>query len=238
MKIFIKEQLEKFGIRLNFVKNLWYLDSFVLLKKLNVNVSPIIFDVGACDGSSVAEFKKIFPLSTIYSFEPFPDSYNNLVKFAEQFTDVKYFELALAEKDGYKSFFVNKSKATNSLLAAKNTDSFIDEHIIQETSINVKTMMLDSFVEENKIDHIDILKIDVQGGELMVFEGSQKTLQRKIVKIIYTEIWFIEGYTGQPLFHDIASHLAKFGYFPYGIYNMHYRKDGHFLWGDAIFYIK
>ena len=238
MKIFIKEQFEKFGIRLNFVKNLWYLDSFYLLKKLNANQSPIIFDVGGCDGVAVIDFKKMFPQSFIFSFEPYPASFNNLVKSSQQYSGVKYYELALSNMDGMMIFFGNRKKATNSLLRPKITNSFIDEHAIFEGESQVECKMLDTFLADNNLLEIDILKIDVQGEELMVLEGAKKVLQEKKVKLIYLEVWFTEAYYGQPLYHDIANYLAGYGYFSYGIYNMHYKKDGHFLWGDAIFYLK
>ncbi len=238
MKIVIKRQLEKYGIRLNFIKNLWYLNSFDIVKKLTATQNPVIFDIGACDGSSIYEFKKLFADSVIYSFEPYPDAYGRLAKFSEQYSDVHHYNLALSNNDGFMNFFVNKSKATNSLLKPVITNSFVDEHAVPEEKIEVSTKMLDTFLAENKINEIDILKIDVQGGELLVFEGARETLKNKKVKIIYAEIWFIEGYQGQPLYHDIAAYLATFGYFPFGIYNMHYRKDGHFLWGDSIFYLK
>lgn len=238
MKKFIKSQLDKLGIRLSFIKNLWYLDSFFILKKLTNKTNPIIFDIGACDGSSVQEFKKIFPDAVIYSFEPYLKSFENLAKLSDDYTGVYIYNLALSDNDGAMNFFVNKSKATNSLLKPLLTNSFIDEYISIEENIQVATKMIDTFLEDNKINEIDILKIDVQGGELLTLKGAKQALIDKKIKIIYTEIWLIEGYEGQPLYHDIAAYLAAFGYLPYGIYNMHYRKDGHFLWGDAIFYLK
>ena len=236
MKIIIKNLLEKLGLRLNFVKNLWYLDSFLLLKKLCISPNPVILDIGACDGSSVQDFKRLFPDSSIYSFEPYSTSFNNLKNISKGYNNVKIFQVALSNYDGLMDFYVNKSKATNSLFKAKLTSSFIDDHSVFEECIKVPAMTLDFFVMENMIEKIDILKLDVQGGELMVFEGAQETLRSKKVKLVYCEIWLIEGYEGQPLYHDVASYLASFGYFSFGIYNMHYRKDGHFLWGDAIFY--
>ena len=236
MKTFIKKQLERFGVRLNFVKNLWYLDAFSLLEKQCNQANPVVFDVGASDGSSIKDFKKLFPGSSIYSFEPFPASFGNIEFLSKSYKNVKVFQLALSDNDGFRDFYLNKSKATSSLLKPKKTGSFMDEHAVFEKCIQVQTSKLDTFLEENNIQQIDILKIDVQGGELMLFEGAEETLKARKIKIIYTEIWFIEGYEGQPLYHDIASYLKKFGYSPFGIYNMHYRDDGQFLWGDAIFY--
>lgn len=236
MKTFIKNQLEKYGVRLNFTKNLWYLNSFIQLKNLTNTANPVIFDVGACSGSSIEDFKKVFPGSTIYSFEPSPDSFKSLAHIIAKYVNVYPEEIAISNNNGVCDFFVNESQATNSLLKSKLTDSFIDQHSASKSTIQIKTKTLDSILADKNIDNIDILKLDVQGGELLVFEGAINTLREKKIKIIYTEIWFIEGYENQPLYHDLASFLKTFGYKPFGIYNIHYRKDGHFLWGDGIFY--
>lgn len=236
MKELLKKGLNKLGIKLNFTKNLWYLEPFKLMQKFTANDHPVIFDIGACDGHTSKIFKNIFPDARIYAFEPYPDSYKLLEKTAKEIRDVSAHQYALSNENGVMDFFVNKSKATNSLLSAKSTESFIDAHIVYEKKISVETMTLDDFAEHNNINEIDILKLDVQGGEMLVFEGAKTLLEQKKTKLIYTEIWFIEGYSGQPLYHDIAAYLAKFGYLPFGIYNMHFRTDGHFLWGDAIFY--
>ena len=237
MKSLVKKIFDKIGLRVNLVKNLWYLDPFLIIRKLLNNQHPVIFDIGACDGSSIQEFKLSFPNSHIYSFEPFSASFNNAENIGRSYPNVNVYQLALSDSNGQKDFYVNKSKATNSLFKPKITSSFIDDHAVPEQCIKVPTITLDKFVDENSIENIDILKLDVQGGELMVFEGAKKTLQNKKINIIYTEVWLLEGYEGQPLYHDIAALLSTYGYHPFGIYNMHYRKnDGHFLWGDAIFY--
>lgn len=237
MKTLIKKLFEKWGLVINLKKNLAYLDSFQILGRLNKSKNPIIFDIGACDGSSIQDFKANFPDAHIYSFEPFSASFKNAKVISKNYKNVEVYQLALSNENGQKDFFVNKSKATNSLFKPKITSSFIDDHAVPEKCIRVPTITLDKFVSDHSIENIDILKLDVQGGELMVFEGSKDTLKNKKINIIYTEIWLLEGYEGQPLYHDIAILLSSYGYKPFGIYNMHYRKsDGHFLWGDAIFY--
>lgn len=198
----------------------------------------MIFDVGACEGSTVIEFKTQYPDSSIYCFEPFPESFKLLESNVRSLDNITCVQKALSNKIEIAKFYVNRSKATNSLLGTAITNSFADEHSVTEKTINVGCVTFDSFLEEKSISKVDILKLDVQGGELMVLEGAKQALHYKKIGLIYTEIWFLRGYTRQPLYHDIAVYLSQFGYLPFGVYNMHYRKDGHFLWGDAIFYAK
>ena len=53
-------------------------------------------------------------------------------------------------------------------------------------SFKIKTNTLDNFCKENKIKKIDILKMDVEGSELKVLEGSKKILDK--TNIIQVEI--------------------------------------------------
>lgn len=237
MKKFFKYVLQHLGIQINFTKNLWYKDVHLILKQFIKIKNPIIFDVGGSDGSTVLDFKKLFPASSIYSFEPFPNSYINLNKIAALNSDVHTFPYALSDNELPTAFYINKSKATNSLFKPILTGSFLDNHAILEYEIQTEQKTIDNFMLENKILEIDILKMDVQGGELKVLKGAEQALIDKKIKFILSEIWFLAGYEAQPLYHDIASYLSNFDYKPFGVYNIHYKTNGHFLWGDAIFYL-
>ena len=71
----------------NFGKNeertLEYLKKFdreSVLKKLVAHQSPIIFDVGANNGSSLVEFKEWWPDSEVHCFEPQVECWDDLLK--------------------------------------------------------------------------------------------------------------------------------------------------------------
>ncbi len=57
---------------------------------------------------------------------------------------------------------------------------------------------------------LDLLKIDIQGGELMVFEHAGERLKDALV--IHTEVEFLEMYQGQPLFSDVERFLRARGF--------------------------
>ena len=56
------------------------------------------------------------------------------------------------------------------------------------SEINVQTQTLDNFCLEEKINNIDVLKIDTEGNELNVLKGAKKLLEQNKINIIYTEI--------------------------------------------------
>ena len=71
----------------------------------------------------------------------------------------------------------------------------------------VNTISLDSFIKKEKIESVDFIKIDVQGAELDVFRGAEKSL--KNVLTIVSEVEFLPIYNEQPLFGDICSFLKN-----------------------------
>ncbi|MFY9291428.1 MAG: FkbM family methyltransferase [Methylorubrum rhodinum] len=57
---------------------------------------------------------------------------------------------------------------------------------------------------------LDYLKIDIQGGELMVFRNALARLSE--ASVIHTEVEFVPLYAGQPLFSDVDQFLRAQGF--------------------------
>lgn len=144
--------------------------------------SIVIFDIGAHVGESIDFFRRIFPGALLYSFEPDPDSFAKLKSFADDKTFC--FNIALSDKTGQVDFFRNRIAHTNSLLPVNinSEDSIYLQKVRlgQETweldrfnkKIIVNAKRLDEFCAEQGVEHIDLLKIDVQGAETKVLRGG------------------------------------------------------------------
>lgn len=76
--------------------------------------------------------------------------------------------------------------------------------------VSLKTRKLDDISE---IEHLDFLKIDIQGGELKVFQGGTAKLSQAVV--IQTEISFVTLYKDQPSLGHIDLELRRQGYIPH-----------------------
>jgi FkbM family methyltransferase len=72
-------------------------------------------------------------------------------------------------------------------------------------TIDVNTARLDDIAE---IGLMDYLKIDIQGGESMVFENAPRLLRDCLV--VHTEAMFVPMYLGQPLFSEQEMYLRQF----------------------------
>lgn len=82
--------------------------------------------------------------------------------------------------------------------------SVVEEH-------DVQTHRLDDL----DIDEFDLLKIDVQGSELMVFQHGRDRLSNAVA--IHTEVSLVPLYHGQPTFGDVDGELRSHGFMPHSI---------------------
>ncbi len=76
--------------------------------------------------------------------------------------------------------------------------------------MEINTRRLD---EIGEVAAVDLLKIDIQGGELMVFQGGRRKLARALV--VHTEVAFVPLYQGQPTQGEIDLELRCLGLVPH-----------------------
>lgn len=237
IKRLIKSFLDKAGVELTLKKNMWYLDAYEVQRRIITKTDPVIFDVGASEGSVVTKYKSMYPQAPIHAFEPQPDSFQKLKDVASAMKDVYCSNIALSNIQGKEIFYKTNAYAASSLLPPVRSGSFIDDHTGLAERYDVQLETLDNYTKSQSIRYIDILKMDVQGNELNILKGGEELLKNGAIGLIYTEIWFTRAYENQPFYEDIALYLRGFGYLPFGLYNLHrdLRLHGKNLWGDAIF---
>ncbi|PCJ87759.1 MAG: hypothetical protein COA57_04180 [Flavobacteriales bacterium] len=222
---------DRFNVSHNLISNKAFKKQAALLRKCDVTT---IFDVGARYGGISKKYLKYFPKSEVYAFEPFPKSFEKLKKNAAKHSNIIPIQLAVTDVDNKEKLFVNKYDFTNSLLPSVKTGTVVDEVTAKKDEIEVETITIDSFCKQQEIEKIDVLKMDIQGGELKALNGAKTMLSQNKVKLIYTEVLFMNIYEGQPHFEDIAAYLNDIGYRLHGLFNeWHINKQK--AWADAIF---
>ena len=76
---------------------------------------------------------------------------------------------------------------------------------------DVQTHRLDDL----DVDDFDLLKIDVQGSELMIFQNGRNRLTNAVA--VHTEVSLVPLYHGQPTFGDVDGELRAQGFMPHSI---------------------
>ena len=129
-------------------------------------------DVGCHKGEILDLFLQAAPQGIHFGFEPIPVLFQNLkVKYAGR-TNCHLYDLALSNQQGTSSFNYVVSNPSYSGLLKRRYDRPNEE----DTLITVRTEKLDDILPPDI--RVDVIKIDVEGGELMVLEGAVATLTR------------------------------------------------------------
>lgn len=231
-------------IKRDFMKRLGYrkmesphktLDPFSTQRQLlGPNPPSCIFDVGANFGQSVKAYRRAFPDTKIYSFEPIPELFQTLKKATEQDPNAFPFQLALSNQTGIQTFYTNDGDSNHSLLGEHQEGK--QWASIQHTgTIQVNAQTIDDFCKEQGIEEISVLKIDAEGGDLCVIQGAERMLEEKRVHLLYCECLFVPIFSGQPYFYDIYAHMAQKGYFLFDLYEHRYSKEGRIKLANALF---
>jgi FkbM family methyltransferase len=199
--------------------------------------TPVIFDVGANIGVIAEKYRYLFPGAKIYAFEPFPEVFNELKRRMSGNQQIIPCKLALGSAQTKKFLRVNASSATNSLLETEESAALYWGTGLMDTitTVEVPVATIDEFCHDERVDTIDILKMDTQGTELEVLKGAAGMLCDGRIRVIYTEMLVAPSYKGQSKPHELMAFLDGFGYELSGIYNLWGRNKGGLLQMDAIF---
>jgi len=193
-----------------------------------------IFDVGANRGDTMCTYRSLFSEAMIYGFEPFPETMAILRERTAGDSNMRVADYAVSDHVGETVFYHNQNVDTNSLLKSSTIGLSSDNQVKNKGEIRVNTTTLTAFCQQESIERIDILKLDIQGGELLALQGAASLLANQQIGLIYTECYFRKQYEHQPMFHDLAVYLEPFGYVLQDLYNPIYGK-GSLAWCDAIF---
>ncbi len=212
-------------------------DPFEDMRRLvSAPAAPIIFDVGAHHGRVSLHYRKLFPTATVYAFEPFPESFEQLKKNTAADPMIKAFNFGFSDVAGSKLFSNNASSATNSLFETDDRGAEAWGKGLETTKrITASFSTIDQFVTEMKIPAIDILKLDVQGAEYLVLEGAAQTLAAGRVNLIYSEVITQPTYKNQKELHEVLGRFHDRGFRVHNIYDLSRTNHGALRQIDVIF---
>ncbi len=209
-----------------FVNNLVYRlfhNKHEIIKKY-LNKASTILEIGSHLGTDTVNFRKNFPSAEIICFEPDPRSREIFKKYHANIR-VKLFPYAVSNKNQETEFYQAFSKDTEQHTLKKyswiNPDDILKNElsrcgasslkkghdaVANAKQIKIKSIRLDDWAIENKISHIDLLWMDVQGAEKEVIEGAENLL--KNTKYIWTEYGEID-YEGAMNWKETKKKLGK-----------------------------
>ncbi len=178
--------------------------------------NPVIIDAGAHDGTESTVMAKQWPNGHVHAFEPVPEIYQCLLNTTKDFSNISTYNFALSHANEAAEMFISEwvqelgtPSHSSSLLYPKDHLIYAP-HVVFPKLIMVDTFTIDTWAVNNNIDHVDMLWLDMQGVELNVIKASPNIL--KGVKVILTEVEFVEAYEGQYLYDELKSWLEELGF--------------------------
>lgn len=134
----------------------------------------LVFDIGANKGLWTQSLLRRHPDCSVHAFEPQPACQRILGALFKDNPNVSVHPQAVSNvKDTLTLHFDEEGSGLASLSKRQ-----LDHHGIRlEKSVRVQTLVIDDFAEQNGLAAIDIVKMDVEGHELTVFDGMQRLLQ-------------------------------------------------------------
>ena len=141
----------------------WYKDGgdFKLRFNYNLNKSSIVFDLGGFEGNFASDLFARMPCN-IYVFEPVKQNYLIIEKRFRLNNMIQVFPFGLSNKTELKLIEVKGASSSTFINDLNNASINLTEQ--------VKLVDVVEFIDEKNITEIDLMKINIEGGEYDVLE--------------------------------------------------------------------
>jgi FkbM family methyltransferase len=141
----------------------------------------VVFDIGANIGEWTDSFLEIYSNIHLYLFEPQRLLYENLIRKYDKSKSITIVHSAIGQKHEWLTLYSDKTGSGLASLVKRNLNHFGIDFEAQEL---VPVIDLDSFCIKNSV-WPDIVKMDLEGYELLALMGGRKAL--KNVKVCQFE---------------------------------------------------
>jgi len=168
-----------------------------------------VLDIGAHHGLyTLLASKLVGPAGTVVAFEPSPRERKALLQHLKlnRCRNVTVEALALGSEEQEAVLHVVDGHQTG-------CNSLRPPIVETGTSpVRVQLVRLGDWLRKRKIDRVDFIKMDVEGGELEVLKGAEQLLERRPRPVIFAEVQDVRtqpwGYRAK----EIIDHLRERGY--------------------------
>jgi len=183
----------------------------------HIQPGMVIFDVGANIGLYTLLFAKLAGLTgSVHTFEPDIKNYRRLCAniYLNGFEDVvKVNRRAVFSRSQIVKLntFPDSVNAWHTLGNLELPDPWNTGKTIKPSSIQeIEAVSLDDYCHNNGINHVDFLKVDVEGAELDVLQGATNLFHAGKIKCVMFEISLPQiqgmGHSPEDLYHFFHEH--------------------------------
>ncbi len=179
--------------------------------KLGIRPKTVI-DVGVANGTF--DLYKKFPYAFHLLVEPLVEYEQNLKEICNRY-NAEYIMAAANDHSGIATINVHPDLFGSSLL--KEIEGSYADGICRK----VPSVTIDNLCESRNLKAPYIIKVDVQGSELKVLDGSQNVLSG--TELVILEVSLYQFHVDAPEFYDLISYMKNRGFVVYDIFGGHTR---------------
>ena len=205
------------------------------------NFSTLI-DVGSHHGEYILSIKKKFNIKETYGFEPNPIAFKILKKNVIKLSGINIYSYGIADVEEDKILNQNIESSSSSInILNKNSKYYKKKYFLfnflnlkkVSISIKIKAINLANFIDEKKIDKIDLLKIDTEGYEFKVIKGLGENISK--IKLIHLEHHFDDMIIKNYKLSDIHNYLKSNNFIKIFKIKMKFRKSFEYIYKNKNF---
>jgi len=165
----------------------------------------VILDVGAFVGDTAIAFHKF--AKKIYSLEPSQEAFECMLR---NIKELKLDKVVPINKGLWS--YTGKQRLYYTSLESE-TGATITPFLPKKRGFDIEVISIDDFFEEHKIDHVDLMKMDIEGAEFEVLEseGFAKVAYRIDKIVLEVHPFFVPGVTGGTIW-KVPYTLNKYGF--------------------------
>lgn len=168
----------------------------------------LVVDIGANEGAFSAGVLTIAPSAEIIAAEPGPAPRARLEARLGNLPNVRILDVAVSDQSGVATFHLTAHDHNSSLHAPRSEmQDTVDAGWAPAGEVQVRTVTLDELVADRAVD---VLKIDVQGSEMDVLRGGDRTLAE--ARAVLLEMNFASQYEGDATFNTLHAEMDRRGY--------------------------
>ena len=193
--------------------------------KLNGFSPTVVVDAGAYEGNWALDLLEVYPSAKVLMIEAQKNKEQILKKVTAKNNNVDYSISLLSSKSGLLKGFEESETA-----------SHVVENELGNVSYTLHTQTLDELLQQKSFPYPDLLKMDVQGHELEVLKGAEKSLHHSEVCLL--EVTLLDLGHSFPLLAEILGFMDSKNFQAYDISQFIRRPFDKALYQMDMFFVK
>lgn len=197
-KILFKNKVRGFSVYRNGINNRGnFLFSSYCLDKISFDRNDVVIDCGANYGDLMLKLKNYINVENYVALEPNPSDFEVLKL---NYSNSTLINKALGKSNNILPFYVSTEQGDSSLVKPKG---FSEE-------IEVQVVTLDSLINDLNIHKVKLLKVEAEGYEPEILEGTGSNLKK--IQYVAVDGGYERGENNEQTFTNVTNFLIKSGF--------------------------